>query len=236
MADALANLAATLALGAKEDMTIPVCGRWVVTPPEEESVQKINAVSIYEVQKEDRCQLLIDYLRHEKLSNDVRHKTEIQRRAPRFLYYNYILYRRSFLGLWMRCLGKEEAQQVMEEAHSGVCVVHQSGPKLYDRIKRMGYCWPTMVHDCIDFAKRCDTCQFHANFIHQPPEPLHPIVASWPCEAWGLNVIRPLTPKFSASHIYILAAIDYFTKWAEAITLKEVKKENVVDIQTHIIY
>jgi len=37
MADAFANLAATLALEATEDMTIPVCSRWVVTPPEEES-------------------------------------------------------------------------------------------------------------------------------------------------------------------------------------------------------
>jgi len=38
MADTLANLAATLALGAKEDMTIPIYGRWVVTPSEEESM------------------------------------------------------------------------------------------------------------------------------------------------------------------------------------------------------
>jgi len=53
MADALTNLAATLALGAKEDMIIPVCGKWVVTPSEEESAKEINAVSVYEVQKED---------------------------------------------------------------------------------------------------------------------------------------------------------------------------------------
>jgi len=105
MADVLANLAATLALGAKEDMTILVCGRWVVTPSKEESAQEINAVSVYEVQKEDWRQLLIDYLSHKKLPNDVRHKTEIQRRAPRFLYYNDTLYRHSFHGLWMRCLG-----------------------------------------------------------------------------------------------------------------------------------
>jgi len=37
MVDALENLAATLALEAKEDMTIPVCDTWVVTPSEEES-------------------------------------------------------------------------------------------------------------------------------------------------------------------------------------------------------
>jgi len=70
----------------------------------------------------------------------------------------------------MRSLGEEEAQQEVEEAHSGVCGAHQSGPKLCDRIKRMGYYWPTVVHDCIDFAKRCDACQFYANFIHEPPE------------------------------------------------------------------
>ena len=84
-----------------------------------------------------------------------------------------------------------------------------------------------MVHDCID----------HANFIHQPPEPLHPTVASWPFEAWGLDVIGPLTPKYSAGHLYILVTTDYFSKWAKEIALKEVKKENVVDfIWTHIIY
>jgi len=37
--------------------------------------------------------------------------------------------------------------------------------------------------------------------------------------------------------MYILAATNYFSKWAEAIALKEVKKDNVVDfIRTHIIF
>ncbi|XP_075098858.1 uncharacterized protein LOC142175767 [Nicotiana tabacum] len=43
----------------------------------------------------------------------------------------------------------------MEEAHSGSCGAHQSGPKLYFRIKRMGYYWPTMVKDYLEHAKRC---------------------------------------------------------------------------------
>jgi len=80
----------------------------------------------------------------------------------------------------------EEAKQAMEEAYSGVCGAHQSRPKLHDRIKRMGYYWLIMVQDCIEYAKRCDDCKFHANFIHQPPEPLHPTMTSWPFEAWGV--------------------------------------------------
>uniref|UniRef100_A0A2N9G4C6 Uncharacterized protein n=1 Tax=Fagus sylvatica TaxID=28930 RepID=A0A2N9G4C6_FAGSY len=172
----------------------------------EEYTSETNAIPVSVVEDEDWRQPLIDYLEHGKLPNDSRHKTE------------------------------GETDQAMEEAHYGVCGAHQSGPKLYHRIKRMGYYWPTIVKDCMDYAKRCEACQLHANYIHQPPEPLHPTVAFWPFDAWGLDVIGPL-PKSSAGHLYILAATDYFSKWAEVISLKEVKKENVVNfIRTHLIY
>ncbi|KAM1863222.1 hypothetical protein ACFX14_003596 [Malus domestica] len=125
----------------------------------------------------------------------------------------------------------------MEEAHSGICGAHQSGPKLHFQLKRMGYYWPSMVNDCLEYAKRCQACQFHANFIHQPPEPLHPTATSWPFDAWGLDVVGPIAPKSSTGEAYILAATDYFSKWAEAIPLKEVKKETVVRfIKGHIIH
>ncbi|CAN6551336.1 unnamed protein product [Malus baccata var. baccata] len=32
-----------------------------------------------------------------------------------------------------------------------------------------------MVKDCLEYTKRCQACQFHANFIHQSPKPLHPM-------------------------------------------------------------
>jgi hypothetical protein len=49
-------------------------------------------------------------------------------------------------------------------------------------------------------------------------------------------VVRPL-PKIYGGHLYILVAINYFSKWAEVATLKEVKKEIIVNfIQTNIIY
>ncbi|XP_070008272.1 uncharacterized protein LOC142165127 [Nicotiana tabacum] len=135
-----------------------------------------------------------------KLPEDSRQRTDIKLRAPRFIFYKGTLFRRSFEGLFLRCLNKEEAFQAMEEAHSSSCGAHQSGPKLHFHIKRMGYYWATMVKDCIDHAKRCQVCQFHANYIHQPPEPLHPTVASWTFDAWGLDVVGPL-PKSSKGHI-----------------------------------
>ncbi|KAK4388226.1 hypothetical protein Sango_2429200 [Sesamum angolense] len=94
-----------------------------------------------------------------------------------------------------------------------------------------------MVKDCLEYAKKCVSCQLHSNFIHQPLEPLHPTVTSWSFHAWGLDFVGPITPKSFAGHIYILAATDYFLKWAEAVPLKEVKKEIVIDfIRVNIIF
>ncbi|XP_050378239.1 uncharacterized protein LOC126795444 [Argentina anserina] len=89
-----------------------------------------------------------------------------------------------------------------------------------------------MVKDCMEYAHKCQPCQFHANFIHQPPEPLRPTIASHPFDVWGMDVIGPITPKSSAGHMYILEATYSFSKWAEVIPLKEIKKKNVVDFIT----
>ncbi|XP_061999282.1 uncharacterized protein LOC133716611 [Rosa rugosa] len=229
VADALANLAAALALSEDEVIHLPVCQRWVVPTISELWHEDSNVVFVYLIDVDDWRYPLIDYLKRNKLSDDPKQRSDIRRRVSRFFYYKETLYRRSFDGLLLRCLGKEEAAKAMEEAHSGVCGAHQLGPKLHFQVKRMGYYWPTMVKDCMEYAQRCQASQFHANFIHQPPEPLHPTIASYPFDVWGLDAVGPMTPKSSAGHSYILAATDSFSKWAEAVPLKEIKKENVVD-------
>ncbi|KAL0533123.1 hypothetical protein IC582_030338 [Cucumis melo] len=235
-ADALANLATTLTVSEDIPINISLCQKWIV-PSIESLYEEAGVISVYAIDEEDWRQPIIDYLEHGKLPTDPRHRAEIRRRVARFIYYKDTLYRRSYEGLLLRCLGKEESTKALEEAHSGICGAHQSGQMLQYQLKRMGSYWPTMIHDSMHFAKYCEACQFHANFIHQPPEPLHPTIASWPFEAWGLDLVGPITPKSSAGHSYILAGTDYFSKWAEAVPLKEAKKENIVNfVQTHIIY
>ena len=49
--------------------------------------------------------------------------------------------------------------------------------------------------------------------------------------SWQIN------PPSSKGHKFILAATDYFSNWAEAVALKEVKAENVENfIRTNLIY
>ncbi|XP_070002663.1 uncharacterized protein [Nicotiana sylvestris] len=96
-ADALAALASSLTLPYQAQVTI--CQKWVVPLPNEvggEENELKHLVAISEVEKEEWRQPIIDYLCYEMLLENLRRRTEIRRRAPRFLYYKDTLYRRSF--------------------------------------------------------------------------------------------------------------------------------------------
>ena len=53
------------------------------------------------------------------------------------------------------------------------------------------------------------------------------MVPSWPFSMWGMDVIRPITPKASNGHRFIFMVIDYFIKWVEAKLYDSVTKSVV---------
>ena len=77
-ADALAKLATALALPHPK-IKIPICQTWVIPPnfDEDEIEEEVNAISIFEIEREDWQQPIIDYIEHVKFPNDPRHRTEI---------------------------------------------------------------------------------------------------------------------------------------------------------------
>ncbi|XP_049413101.1 uncharacterized protein LOC125876043 [Solanum stenotomum] len=90
--------------------------------------------------------------------------------------------------------------------------------------------------NCFHHPMGCHQCQIHSDLIHSPPLELHPMSAPWPFVAWGMDVIGPIEPKASNGHRFIFVAIDYFTKWVEAVTFKSVTKKAVVDfVHSNII-
>ncbi|XP_070009952.1 uncharacterized protein [Nicotiana sylvestris] len=137
-------------------------------------------------------------------------KRTIRRLASGFFLSSDVLYKRTLDLNLIRCLDAEEAGRIMYEVHAGVCGPHINGYVL---------------------------CQVHGNLIHEPPIELHPISAPCPFVSWGMDVIGPIEPKASNGHRFILVAIDYFTKWVEAITLKSVTKKVVVDfVHSNLIF
>ncbi|PKI64396.1 hypothetical protein CRG98_015209 [Punica granatum] len=84
-----------------------------------------------------------------------------------------------------------------------------------------------METDCVKHVRHCHRCQVYADQIKAPPNELRPMTALWPFSMWGMDVIGPINPKASNGHMFILVAIDYFTKWIEAITLASVTAKAV---------
>lgn len=132
------------------------------------------------------------------------------------------LYKRQANGIQLKCLRKEEAQKVMEEVHAGVCGPHMSGLNLSRKIVRQGFYWSTMEADCAELVKHCHNCQAHGNLSHVPPRELQGLSEPWPFSAWGIDMIGEIKPQASNGHRFIVVAVDYFSKWIEAESFRNV--------------
>ncbi|XP_051138113.1 uncharacterized protein LOC127256251 [Andrographis paniculata] len=63
------------------------------------------------------------------------------------------------------------------------------------------------------------------------------MVKPWPFRAWALDVIGKIHPTSSKQHSFILVATDYFTKWVEAVPLKNATQKEVIEfVLNHIVY
>ncbi|RVW28496.1 Pro-Pol polyprotein [Vitis vinifera] len=136
------------------------------------------------------------------------------------------LYKRSFTGPYLRCLGHSEAQYVLAELHEGICGNHSGGRSLAHRAHSQGYYWPTMKKDAAAYVKRCDKCQRYAPIPHMPSTTLKSISGPWPFAQWGMDIVGPL-PAAPAQKKFLLVATYYFSKWVEAEAYASIKDKDV---------
>jgi hypothetical protein len=93
------------------------------------------------------------------------------------------------------------------------------------------------MDDCVKYQKGCELCQRFGNIQLAPAGVLNSIMKLWPFRGWGLDFIGEIHPISSKGHQFILVATDYFTKWTEAVPLRNVTHREVIGfMQEHIIY
>ncbi|RDX62562.1 Pro-Pol polyprotein, partial [Mucuna pruriens] len=119
-----------------------------------------------------------------------------------------------------------EAEYVIKEVHEGVCGTHVGGRALAGKIARAGYYWPSLKADCMDYVKRCDTCQRFASTHQAPAERMHAVTSPWPFHKWGIDILGPF-PLAPGQLKFLMIAIDYFTKWVEAEPMAAITAERV---------
>ena len=176
---------------------------------------------------------LASYLKDPSQTRD----RKIRRQAIKYTPLNNELYRRTIDGLLLKCLGPDQSKVAMGEVHEGICGTHQSAHKMQWLLKRAGFYWPTMLEDCFRYYRGCEACQRFGNIQLAPAAMMHPIVKPWPFRGWGLDFIGQIHPASSKGHRFVLVATDYFTKWTEAVPLKNMTHKEVISfVLEHIIH
>ena len=171
--------------------------------------------------------LIIEFLSEDRIPDDESEANKVCQAASRYwLSANRKLYRRSFGGPYLLCLHPGKVDGLLAELHEEVCGSHAGGCSLAHRAMTQGFWWSKMRNDAAEYVRKCERCQKHTHLIHQPVRHLNPISNPLPFAQWGLDILGPFT-RATGNRRFVLVAIDYFTKWAEAEALANIRDVDV---------
>ena len=124
--------------------------------------------------------------------------------------------------LLRRCVSNDDQIRVLTFCHSEACGGHFSTRKTADKILQAGFYWPTLFKDCFDFCKTCARYKQLEGVTKRSMMPLTPILIIDIFDCWGLDFMGPSPPPPPPpyGYLYILLAVDYVSKWVEAIPMR----------------
>ena len=86
------------------------------------------------------------------------------------------LFKKIAEGVLLKFLGESEAYIAVSNVHSGAYGAHQTGQKMKWLLVRMGVYFPSILKDCIEFAKGFQECQLHGGIQHVSSSELHAMI------------------------------------------------------------
>ncbi|GJY32253.1 reverse transcriptase domain-containing protein [Tanacetum coccineum] len=125
----------------------------------EKSIHEKEVLAIVEEEEQTWMTPICEYLAKEILLEDKKKAKVVCRKASRYTIINGTLYRKSFLGPWLRCVRPLQANYVLREIHEGSCSMHSSPRFVVAKAIRTGYYWPTMHTDARKLIRECNDCQ-----------------------------------------------------------------------------
>ncbi|KAL4384559.1 hypothetical protein GQ457_15G018420 [Hibiscus cannabinus] len=94
------------------------------------------------------------------------------------------------------------------------------------KVLQSGFYWPTLFKDAHNYYKACDRCQRTGNISRRNEMSLQYILEVELFDVWGKDFMGP----FPSSHgdLYMLLAVDYVSKWVEAIATPQNDAQTVM--------
>ena len=220
---------ATLASEMTKDIPWQIKVELITEPSISTTTECAIRVDVAAITTAESCWMdpIIEFLAEDRVPDDESEANKIRQITSRYwLSADRKLYRRSFRGPYLLCLHPEKVNELLAEFHEGVCGSHVGGRSLAHRAMTQGFWWPKMRNDAAEYVRKCERCQKHAHLIHQPTGHLNPISSPWPFAQLGLEILGPF-PRATGNRRLELVAVNYFTKWAEAEALANIRDVDV---------
>ncbi|KAJ9538954.1 hypothetical protein OSB04_031687 [Centaurea solstitialis] len=133
-----------------------------------------------------------------------------------------------------RCVSGPAAWDILTNCHKGPTGGHFGANLTARKVLESGFYWPTFFKDAHTLIKSCDACQGTGNITKKDEMPQQSISVSEVFDVWGIDFMGPFPD--SRGNKYILVAVDYVSKWAEAKASPTNDAKVVVDFVKSLVY
>ncbi|GJZ90718.1 reverse transcriptase domain-containing protein [Tanacetum coccineum] len=116
-----------------------------------------------------------------------------------------------------RCVSGPETRTILDQCHHRPTGGHYRPNVTAKKVLDSGFYWPTILKEAHTLVGLCEACQKTGNISKRDEMPLTNIQVCEIFDVWGIDFMG-LFPK-SHKFDYILVAVDYVSKWAEAQAL-----------------
>ena len=137
-------------------------------------------------------------------------------------------------GLLRCCIPMCETRKILERCHSSPYGGHYGAFRTHAKVWQSGFFCPNMYLDAKEFVRRCPRCQKHGNINSQDAMPLKSNLQVEIFDVWGVDFMGPF--PMSEQCEYILVAVDYVSKWVEALPCVAADSESLKKMFQEIIF
>ena len=153
-------------------------------------------------------------------------KRKLRTDSRYYIWDDPFLFKRGADMIIRKCVPETEQGKILDECHASPYGGHFSGERTAHKILQSGFYWPTIFRDCAEWVKMCDRCQKIGNISSRNEMPLRGIMVVQIFDVWGIDFMGPFPPSFG--NLYILLAVDYVSKWVEAVACSRNDANTVV--------
>jgi hypothetical protein len=127
-----------------------------------------------------------------------------------------------------RCVPDYEIKSILHHCHASQVGGHFGPQRTARKILDSGFYWPTIFKDAYETYRTCKECQTTGAAITRKSEmPQQSVLFCEVFDVWGIDFMGPFPMSFG--FLYILLAVDYVSKWVEAIPTRTNDSKVVAD-------